>query len=182
MNFRIIFLLENNRKALMAKLLFRKYLFDTDNLFIRIYYIMITVANLTNIIFSKYQEEHVPITQWINKVENARYVIVPDRGVLFYQDRDLPAYRPSSKSTHIWLCGVTEDSRRIGVASSMFRSMLANGCHDVISTHVNRKKFPEMVTFLEKLGFQSCGQVGDKNLERFEILAVDLKHALYKYS
>lgn len=141
---------------------------------------MITVANLTNAIFSKYQADPVPIDQWMNKADNARYIVVPDRGVLFYQDRELPAHRPCRKSTHIWLCGVMENDCRTGVARSMFRSMLANGCHDVISTHVNRKKFPEMIAFLEKLGFQSCGSVGDKNLERFEILAVDLKCALMR--
>lgn len=143
---------------------------------------MLTVTNLTNEIFSKYQPELVPITQWMNKVENARYIIVPDRGILFYQDRELPAHRPSQKSTHIWLCGVVDIYRNQGIARAMLRSMLASGCHNVISTHVNRKKFPEMVAFLEKLGFQSCGQVGDKNLERFEILTVDLKMALRSFS
>lgn len=143
---------------------------------------MNTVANLTNSIFSKYQAEPVPVDQWMNKAENAKCIIVPDRGVLFYQDRELPAYRPARKSTHIWLCGVVENDRRNGVARAMFRSMLANGCHDVISTHVNRKKFPEMIAFLNKLGFEPCGSVGDKNLERFEILAVDLEQALANFA
>lgn len=142
---------------------------------------MITISNLTNTIFSKYQEDPVPIDQWMHKVENAQYIIVPNRGVLFYQDRELPTQRCNEKSTHIWLCGVIENERRNGIARTMFRSMLANGCHDIISAHVNRKKFPEMIAFLEKLGFKSCGPVGDKNLERFEIMTVDLKFILNKF-
>jgi len=142
------------------------------------------VKQLTKDIFAQYQEDPVPIDLWLKK-KSGHIIIVPKCGVLMYHDRIKPSnrlYELDKQSTHIWLCGVTKDNRRRGVAKAMLRSMLAvgNKCQDSISAHINRKKFPEMVMCLEHLGFKSVGLYDPtKNLERFEISTLLLRKALF---
>ena len=123
------------------------------------------VKELTEEIFAPYQEDPVPIDQWLQK--SGQILFSPGRGVLMFHDRTMP-FQNGKKSTHIWLCGVVSEFRNIGVARVLMRSMLSRKCQSVISAHVNRKKFPEMVACLEHLGFKSESPLS-KNLERFEI-------------
>ena len=138
---------------------------------------MYKVKALSQSIFSSYQQEPVPIDRWLKKTGNGRALFVENRGVLMYRCGDL--------TTHIWLCGVVQSCRRRGVMRAMLRSMLSDKeCLDVISAHVNRAKFPEMVRFMESLGFQCIGPIPlsangtRKNLERFEISTSNLRSKL----
>lgn len=151
---------------------------------------MDTVKQITKAIFSQYQEDPVPIDTWIRKVDDAQIVIALNRGVLLYHERLIepqhltfprvfletknPSESAQKKSIHIWLCGVLPEYRKMGVATSMLRRMLYDiknrgKNYPIISTHINRKKFPEMVICLEHLGFKSVGFVEGKSLERYEI-------------
>jgi len=160
---------------------------------------MDAVKQLTKAIFSQYQDDPVPIDTWIRKVDDAQIIIALNRGVLLYHERLIepqhltflgvfpgflktktltetknPCASAQNKSIHIWLCGVLPEYRKIGVATSMLRRMLYDiknrgKNHPIISTHINRKKFPEMVACLEHLGFKSVGFVEGKSLERYEI-------------
>jgi len=134
------------------------------------------IRQLTAAIFSKYQNDPVPIDRWLRKVDG-NILYIKDKGVLMYHDRELKNDN-GKKSTHIWLCGVVSQYRLQGVARAMLRSMLRNKCQPLVSAHVNRKKFPEMVACLEQLGFKTVPLVLDRSadgkhlekaLERFEI-------------
>jgi hypothetical protein len=151
---------------------------------------MDVVKQLTNEIFAEYQEDPVPMDLWLKK-KSGHVIFVPNRGVLMYHDRIKPSnrlYELDKKSTHIWLCGVVEESRREGIAKAMLRSMLSVSnpikCQDTISAHINRKKFPEMVACLEHLGFKTVEPVGAKSfsekrtLERFEVSTITLRQAV----
>jgi len=145
---------------------------------------MDNVKQLTHTIFSQYQEEPVPIDLWLRK-KSGNVIFVPERGILMYYDRIMPSnrlYELDKKSTHIWLCGVIKENRKSGVTKAMLRSMLsdsAHKCQNVISTHINRKKFPEMVQCLEHLGFNKVDFENGKNsLERFEIKTILLQKAV----
>jgi len=160
---------------------------------------MDTVKQLTKAIFSQYQEDPVPIDTWIRKVDDAQIVIALNRGVLLYHERLIepqhltfprvfqgfletktpletknPSESAQKKSIHIWLCGVLPEYQKMGVATSMLRRMLYDiknrgKNYPIISTHINKKKFPEMVLCLEHLGFKLVGFVEGKSLERYEI-------------
>lgn len=139
---------------------------------------MDNVRQLTATIFSEYQTDPVPIDQWLKKVDG-HIVYIQNKGVLMYHDRKIKSDSSDNrKSTHIWLCGVVPRYRLRGVAKTMINSMLHSECQPIISAHVNRKKFPEMVACLEHLGFKTAPLVQDKvnngknlekALERFEI-------------
>jgi len=142
------------------------------------------VKQLTQKIFAQYQEEPVPVDFWLRK-KSGNIIFVPERGVLMYHDRIMPSnrlYELDKKSTHIWLCGVIEEHRRSGVTKAMLRSMLSVSgpkCQNIISTHINRKKFPEMVKCLEHLGFNKVAfEPGRSSLERFEIQTISLQKAV----
>jgi hypothetical protein len=129
---------------------------------------MENIQQLSSEIFSEYQNEPVPIARWVVKTENTggKILIVPDRGLLLYYER---AHRERSY-THIWLCGVKKECRRLNVLRTMLRTMLNDPkCKETISVHLNRKKFPEMIAALEHLGFVWIEDIAKKNLERFEI-------------
>lgn len=143
---------------------------------------MDTVKQLTKAIFSQYQDDPVPIDTWMKKVDDAQIIIALNRGVLLYHERPIEPQHltfpqcesAQKKSIHIWLCGVLPEYRKMGVATSMLRRMLYDiknrgKNYPIISTHINRKKFPEMVICLEHLGFKSVGFVEGKSLERYEI-------------
>lgn len=143
---------------------------------------MDAVKQLTKAIFSQYQDDPVPIDAWLKKVDDAQIVIALNRGVLLYHERLIEPQHltfpkcesAQKKSIHIWLCGVLPEYRKIGVATCMLRRMLYDiknrgKNYPIISTHINRKKFPEMVTCIEYLGFKSVGFVEGKSLERYEI-------------
>ncbi len=119
----------------------------------------------------------MPIDRWLQK--SGQIIFVPDRGVLMYHDRSVPSQN-GKKSTHIWLCGVVGEYRKMGVAKALLRSMLSRPCQNVVSAHINRKKFPEMTACLERLGFKSriAEDILGKNLERFEIETCVLRKRL----
>ena len=128
-------------------------------------------------IFSEYQDKPVPIARWVVKTENSNgeMLFVPDRGLLLYYTRN----HDNHNFTHIWLCGVKKECRRQGVLRTMLRSMLSDpNCQEIISVHLNRKKFPEMIKILGHYGFARVGDVPTKHLERFEIGAKKLKKRL----
>jgi ribosomal protein S18 acetylase RimI-like enzyme len=139
------------------------------------------IKQLTSDIFSEYQDKPVPIARWVVKTENSggQIVLVPDRGLLLYYTRMHTRKCEEHAYTHIWLCGVKRECRRQGVLRSMLRSILNDpNCQETISVHLNRKKFPEMIAVLEKLGFKWVEDIARKNLERFEIDADLLKKRL----
>lgn len=132
------------------------------------------LKRLSSEIFSEYQDKPVPIEHWIIKTENSasRQIFSPDRGLLLYYNRK----HGDCEYTHIWLCGVKKECRRQGVLRTMLRSMLNDPkCCEIISVHLNRKKFPEMTKVLSYYGFEWVEDIPHKNLERFQISTNELK-------